>query len=76
MSNTKKEIVRMQSVIESDRVSASNNFTELLINDINKVLREYFDFRALPKLKIEKFNGEYFVNLSISAVRIKNFSNI
>ncbi len=68
--------MRVQNIIENDRASACNNFTELLINDVNKILREYFDFRALPKLKIEKSNGEYLINLSINAVRVKNFLTI
>ncbi len=76
MSKNKNQLLRLQSLIENDRIMAGDNFSEMVINDINKLLKDYFDFRLPPNLTMEKTRDGYFVNISINASRIKNFANI
>ena len=42
--NNQNELLRLQSVIENDRLSVGNGFNDLLINDLTKLLKDYFDF--------------------------------
>ncbi len=76
MRKDKNQLLRLQTLIENDRIMTGDNFSEMLINDIDKLLRDYFDFSLSPKLSIEKNRDGYLVNFSISASRIKNFANI
>ena len=76
MRKDKNELLRLQTLIESDRLLTGDNFGEMLINDITKLLRDYFDFSKPTKLAIEKSRDGYFVNFSINATRLKSFANI
>ncbi len=76
MRKDKNELLRLQTLIESDRLLTGDNFGEMLINDITKLLRDYFDFSMTPNLAIEKSRDGYFVNFSINASRLKSFANI
>ena len=73
MKREKKEVVRVQSILENDRMSTGDNFIELVVGDVASLMNEYFDFSGVPKLKIEKFGDRYKVEISILASRIKNF---
>ena len=76
MSKNKNQLLRLQTLIENDRIMAGDNFTEMLISDISKLLKDYFDFRLSPILNMEKTRDGYLINISIKASRIKNFANV
>ncbi len=76
MKKKKNEIIRLQSIIESDRINASDNFIKLVIEDLTKLFREYFDFKDNLTLDINKSGENYMVQTTILATRIKNFVNI
>lgn len=76
MKKKKNEIIRLQSIIESDRTNASDNFIKLVIEDLTKLFREYFDFKDNLTLDINKSGENYMVQTTILATRIKNFVNI
>ena len=76
MSKNKNQLLRLQTLIENDRIMAGDNFSEMLINDISKLLKDYFDFRLSPILNMEKTRDGYLVNISINASRIKNFASV
>ena len=69
----KKEIVRVRSILENDRMNISDNFLELLSGDLSELLRDYFDFKGEPLVSIEKFGDRHKVEISILASRLKNF---
>ncbi len=73
MRKEKNELVRVQSLIENDRLSLSDNFEELLIIDLNNLLKEYFDYRGMPNLKIGKIANNLNVEISLQAQSIKSF---
>ncbi len=76
MRKNKNQLLRLQTLIENDRITTGENFSEMLISDVDKLLRDYFDFSLSPNLTMEKGSNGYFVNISINASRIKNFANI
>ena len=75
MRRNKNDIIRLQSIIENDRVNSSANFTNLLLSDLNNLLREFFDFKEAPDLNIERSGGS-FVQINFTASRIKNFIDV
>ncbi len=76
MKNQKKELVRVQSIIENDRLSVGGSFEELIGIDLIKLLSEYFDFRSSPTLKILKNGNKLNVEIALVADSIKAFGVI
>ena len=76
MKENKNQLLRFQTMLENDRVVTANNFVQLVCSDIEKVLKEYFDFRVVPQLILQKVGSEYEVKIELKAKRIKNFANI
>ena len=76
MKKERNELLRLQTMIENDRISAGDNFLQLVENDLIKLLRDYFDFSKSPELKIETLNNSYYLSFSLNVSRIKNFANI
>lgn len=73
MKRNSSELSRLKSLIESDRLSVSGSFNELVETDINKLLLDYFDLTQKVKLKIEKDGNAYKVIIDCKANRIKAF---
>lgn len=76
MRKRKNEIIRLQSIIENDRINTGDSFGNLVVLDLNNLLKEYFDFKDMPTLNIEKSGSDLLVQISLSCSRIKNFINI
>lgn len=70
------ELMRLRTVIESDRLNVSDNFDELITADLGEVLGDYFDLKTRPVLTVTKENGGYLVRVEALAVRIKAFGVI
>lgn len=73
MKKNSSELMRLKSLIESDRLSVSGSFNELVESDLNKLLSDYFDLTSKAKLKIEKDGNGYRVSIDCKAIRIKAF---
>ncbi len=73
MKKEKKEILRLQNLIENDRLKLSGDFEEIIIMDIDRLLREYFDYKNYPTLTIIKKEGKFKVDINVCATRIKPF---
>ena len=74
MRKIKNELVRVQTLIESDRLCAGENFINLIESDVSKLLKDFFDFNNGPQLNIEKYGGKLKVEIVLLADRIKNFN--
>ena len=72
----KNELVRIQSLIENDRLSTVQNFEELIVSDLHKILSDYFEYRGVPNLKISNCGKVIGVEISLLATAIKNFATI
>ena len=71
-----KEIIRLQNVLESDRVNIANGFNDLFVEDFNKLVKDYFDLEGKPTLEIIKDRAGYKVEISFYVSRIKPFNSI
>jgi len=76
MRKDKRELMRAQTLIENDRISAGDNFIELLKADVDKLLKDYFDFSDSVNVNINKSGDNFKVDLSIMVKRIKAFEYI
>ncbi len=75
-SNANNQLLRMQTLIEQDRLEVSDGFSQLLLSDLNKLLLDYFDFNGAPEITMQKISNEYQVNIILRPSRVKAFYNI
>jgi len=73
MKKDKNELLRLQTLIENDRINMGDDFISLVESDAESLLKDYFDFNTPPKLTITKYGDKYRVQLCVLAVRLKNF---
>ena len=76
MKNKSKEIIRLQNVIESDRLNVGKEFCELFIEDFNKLAKDYFDIDRAATLEIVKDKYGYKVEIIFYTTGTKPFSFI
>lgn len=72
MKKKNAELMRVQNLIESDRLNLGDGFEKLFLNDLLKLLRDYYDVRNTPAINIDKNIKGYSVNISFDATAIKN----
>lgn len=70
----KTELKRLKAVIESDRLSMTNENIYLIVKDVSAVLGDYFTLFGEPEMKITTKNGEYILNITAKATAVKGFS--
>ena len=76
MKGRKSSVIRVENLINGDRLKHSEEFAEMLTLDTGKVLRDYFDYRGVPNVEISK-NGSFFeVKITLIAERIRTFSSL
>lgn len=68
--------IRLKRVIESDRMNMTVEGTELIIKDIECVLKEYFHLSSKPELSLKLVSGEYRVEIVFFADALKTFTPI
>lgn len=76
MKVTKNELARIENLIRTERLKVKDNFSDLLIGDMDKVLKEYFEYKGLPVLTIDKQRDFYQIKISVSATAVRAFSTI
>lgn len=76
MRREKNQLLRLQTMIENDRIITGDNFVQIVQLDLDKLLKDYFDYRDIPNLMIEKEGDEFLIKISFKALRIKKFANI
>ena len=76
MKTKKNNIIRMENLINNDRLKNGGGFIGLLTGDIDRVLKDYFDYKGYPNVEVVKNSGNFAVTISLSAERIKAFSSL
>lgn len=76
MKKSKTELIRAQTMIESDRLNTNDDFIELVEGDVCKLFKDYFDFNDAPQMLIGKVGNKLKVEVVVLVDRIKNFSKI
>lgn len=74
MKIKKNSIIRMENMINSDRMKSGGDFIDLLTGDIDRVLKDYFDYKGYPQVEVVKNGGAFAVRIMIAAERIRSFS--
>ena len=74
MKNKKVELMRVQNLLENDRLNVGEGFNELFKSDLLKLLIDYFDIKKNPELKIVKNGNGFNININFESDRIKFFS--
>ena len=72
----KNELMRIQTVLEKDRLNVGKGFNELLSNDLNKLLKDYFDFSKDVIVEIIKDKGGYKLFIELEIVRVKGLNSM
>lgn len=76
MKKQEKELVRVNNMLNNDRVNIGDNFQNLLMIDLIKVLKEYFDMKENPSLVMQKESDFLKVSVNFNANTLKNFKTI
>ena len=77
MKYTKKDnVIRLKSVIESDRLSLTRESMELIIKDVGSVLADYFELLGRPEIKVEPKDGRYEITVNATAQSLKTFAAV
>lgn len=74
MKADKNSIMRIEKMINSDRMKSADGFVDLLTGDIDRVLKDYFDYKGYPAVAVCKTGNSFSVNINLTAERIRAFS--
>ena len=73
MQRESSEFLRANSLLQADKSLMSESCKALALQDFAEKFNEYFDVIALPRMEIVCKNGEYTVEISFQAERIRKF---
>ncbi|MBO5928340.1 MAG: hypothetical protein J6Q32_05780 [Clostridia bacterium] len=76
MRKQNKELKRIISLIENERLCVKNNFEELLLKDLKRVIKDYFELASDVNLEIAKINGNYSIKINFNASNLISFSTL
>ena len=75
MKNSKKSD-KILKVLQGDRLSLAEEATDLIVKDLYRVLEEYFDLSAPPKLEILSEKNGYKIIVEADSDRLKTFNKL
>ena len=70
----KESKARLEQMLSRDKEEMNEASQKAALADLLRVAGEYFDVDGNGVLNIKRVKGNYEVNLSFRAVRVKNFS--
>ncbi len=76
MKKNSTELMRVETVINNDRMRLKDDFIKLLDNDLKRLLAEYFYLESNPQTEIIKNGKGYSVNINFVCSQVKNFINV
>ena len=74
--NANKKSDNILKVLQSDRLSLTEESIGMIEKDLHRVLEEYFDLSAIPKLKILPEKQNYKIIIEADCDRLKSFGKI
>lgn len=72
----KNNLLRMENLINNDRMKNSDGFLDLLTEDVDRVLKDYFDYNGYPVVEVIKNGNEFSVNITLTARAVRTFSRL
>ena len=76
MSKKNKNLDRARDIISIDTQSVNSDFKNLLQNDLQFLLKDYFDLGDVFEISINKNTFDYTVNVSFNAAKLNLFKNL
>ncbi len=76
MRKKKNQLMRLENIINNDRLNIGEEFISVLTMDLDSLLRDYFDFNKPPVVEIVKNNGAYCVKIGLVASKLLHFNKI
>ena len=76
MKGKKQEILRIENILNSDKMNPDDKFKKILMMDLRKLLSDYFELSFSPEIKVVKQGGKYSVDIFFISDSIKNFKYI
>ena len=71
---SRKELSRLKAVIESDRLTMTNENLALVRKDVAEVLEDYFSLSEEHEINVSAKNGEYVITIKSVAYAVKAFA--
>ena len=76
MKKSKQELMRVETVINSDRLRLKDDFIKLMEADLKRLLSEYFYLENSPQTEIVKDGRIFKISINFTCTEIKNFINV
>ena len=76
MRAKRHSVMRMETLINNDRMRHSDNFVDLLTGDVDNVLKDYFEYKGYPSVTVSKNGNIFSVQILLNAEGIRAFSAI
>lgn len=76
MKNKNNEIERVKLIVASDNLSNEESFKVLFLEDLVKLLKDYFNLSEKPKLNMEKNTDFFNVSINFSSTGVKGFYSL
>lgn len=74
MKKKNNQIERLENVIQYDRLTVNENFYNLFLDDLNKILMDYFEFSDKPIVNFYKKGSKYNLEIHLEARRMLFFN--
>ena len=72
MRKGSRELLRMQNLIENDRLNVGKKFEELFISDLKNLLEDYFEIIKTPTLTSDKTKNGYKIIVEFDAKKVRS----
>ena len=69
----RNELLRLQSVIEKDRLTVGNDFANLLAEDLSEIFSDYMDYDGKVKVTVLRDGSNFKIEATVLAKRLKAF---
>ncbi len=76
MKNNNYNLSKIESVITNERNKIGEEFKSLFLNDLNKLVGEYFEIDSDPVIDVVKQNNLLQITINFSSKGIKFFKSI
>ncbi len=68
-----QDYLRIESLIEKDRLLVGSEFSSLFKHDLNKLLNEYAEIAEPITVKLTREGKDFIITVKAKAQRLKNF---
>ena len=72
-SKKRKELLRLETILEKDRLLVGKEYVDLIASDVYKLLADYMEIVGEVSVSIKKEDKVFSVNVNATAKRLKTF---